>query len=92
MFTDVPVDYSADTVMSFCVQLFRHEFFTSRKEVTGTFLFFPTKPTFVRLAQSRHFLKGMSVVSLLLGIADASFSITTPRVYAFLTVTSQKNY
>ena len=31
MFTDVQVDYSTDAVMSFCVQLFRHEFFLHPK-------------------------------------------------------------
>ena len=77
MFTDVPVDYSADTVMSFCVQLFRHEFFTPRREVAGTFCFLLTKPAFVRLTQSRHFLKGIRVMSFFLGIDDDSFSILT---------------
>jgi len=67
---------SPDSVMSLCVLLLRHEFFfTFWNQVTGTFSFYPTKPAFVWLAQSSHFLKGISVVSLVLSIYDDSFSI-----------------
>ena len=75
-FLDVPVDYSADAVVSFCIQLFQHDCFTSRKEVTGTFCFFPPKPAFAQLAQSHHFPQGICVMSLMLGIYDDSFSIS----------------
>ena len=43
MFFDIPVDYSADAVMSFCLQLLRHLFFYIPKGGDWYFLFLPHK-------------------------------------------------
>lgn len=89
MFTDVPMDYSSDTVKSLCPAVLTRVFLHPKRRWL-VLSFYPTKHAFVQLAQSCHFIEGICVVALVFGIDDDLFSIPSnltsswPFQWAFL--------
>ena len=74
MFTDVPVDYSTDAVMSSCVQLFQHEFLPLGTSAEGVMSLPPSVRPSVRPSVCLSVC--LSVRPLLACLRDNSSSIS----------------